>query len=67
MKIKHPILTAVISALALTTGYASAQSYPSRAVKIVVPFAASGPAHNNARFLAQRLQEEFKQLVPTLN
>lgn len=61
MKIKHPILTAVISALALTTGYASAQSYPSRAVKIVVPFAASGPADNYARFVAQRLQEEFKQ------
>jgi tripartite-type tricarboxylate transporter receptor subunit TctC len=61
MKIKHPILTAVISAFALTSGYASAQSYPSRAVKIVVPFAASGPADNYARFVAQRLQEEFKQ------
>ena len=61
MNIKHPILTAVISAFALASGYASAQSYPSRAVKIVVPFAASGPADNYARFVAQRLQDVFKQ------
>ena len=61
MNIKHPILTAVISAFTLTSGYASAQSYPSRAVKIVVPFAASGPADNYARFVAQRLQDVFKQ------
>ena len=61
MNIKHSMLTAVIAALAVTSGVASAQSYPSRAVKIVVPFAASGPADNYARFVAQRLQEEFKQ------
>jgi tripartite-type tricarboxylate transporter receptor subunit TctC len=61
MKIKNPILTAVISAFAITSGYASAQSYPSRPVKIVVPFAASGPADNYARFVAQRLSDEFKQ------
>jgi tripartite-type tricarboxylate transporter receptor subunit TctC len=61
MNIKHPLLTAVMAALALTSGIASAQSYPNRAVKIVVPFAASGPADNYARFVAQRLSEEFKQ------
>lgn len=61
MKIKHPLLTAVIAALAVTSGVASAQSYPNRPVKIVVPFAASGPADNYARFVAQRLTDEFKQ------
>lgn len=47
--------------LALAVGLAHAQSYPNRPVKIVVPFAAGGPADNYARFVAQRLGEELKQ------
>ena len=53
------------SFLALTLlgacGLAAAQVYPNRPVKIIVPFAASGPADNYARFMAQRLQESFNQ------
>ena len=37
------------------------QPYPNRPVKIIVPFAASGPADNYARFMAQRLGDELKQ------
>ena len=47
--------------LALLCGSLWAQSYPTRPVKIIVPFATGGPADNYARFVAQRLQESLGQ------
>jgi len=52
---------AALAGLASLSTAAQAQSYPNRPVKIVVPFAAGGPADNYARFVAQRLGEELKQ------
>ena len=52
---------ALVCLLIVPWGGASAQDYPSRPVKIIVPFGAGGPADVYARVLAQHLTEELKQ------
>jgi tripartite-type tricarboxylate transporter receptor subunit TctC len=45
----------------LAPSIAAAQDYPSRSVKIIVPFGAGGPADVYGRVLAQHLTEALKQ------
>jgi tripartite-type tricarboxylate transporter receptor subunit TctC len=49
------------AALWLCATHATAQQYPAHAVRIIVPFAAGGPADNYGRYIAQRLQETLGQ------
>jgi tripartite-type tricarboxylate transporter receptor subunit TctC len=51
----------MLAAAALPAVGASAQEYPSRPVKFIVPFGAGGPADVFARVLAQHLQDSLKQ------
>lgn len=58
----------LIAAFALRAGLVHAQpesadSYPSRPIHIIVPFAAGGPADTITRFIGQHLSEKWKQPV----
>jgi tripartite-type tricarboxylate transporter receptor subunit TctC len=56
-------LTALALLPLLLAWPASADTYPSRTVKIIVPFGAGGPADVYARILAKYLSDETKQSV----
>lgn len=63
MHFKRLLTFACFAATAMGVSFAAQaqQGYPNRPVKIIVPFAASGPADNYARFMAQRLQDAMGQ------
>jgi tripartite-type tricarboxylate transporter receptor subunit TctC len=56
-------LSAVAAACAAVAGGATAQVYPAKPIRIVVPFASGGPADVMARLLRQRLTVLLGQLI----
>ena len=53
----------VVGASGLVVGTARADTYPSRLIKLIVPFAAGGPVDVMARLVAQHLSTKFGQSV----
>jgi tripartite-type tricarboxylate transporter receptor subunit TctC len=56
-------LAALVSNFALNAGAASAETFPSRPITIIVPFAAGGPSDAMARILADRMKTPLGQTV----
>ena len=56
-------LAAGAAALPVASRLARAQSYPSRQITMIVPFAAGGPADTVARILAERMRTSLGQTI----
>ena len=61
MESRFKLVLALLAVLGVCGGPAAAQDYPSKPVKIIVPFGAGGPADIYARFIGQGLQDSLKQ------
>ena len=65
----RPTLGVALAGLLLAAAITPAQSadeaptFPSRPIRIIVPFPAGGPTDVNARIIAQKMSEDFKQPV----
>jgi tripartite-type tricarboxylate transporter receptor subunit TctC len=57
------LVLALAGVFALTMGSAHAEDYPSRTIRIIVPFAPGGGADIAGRVVAKKLQENLKQTV----
>ena len=60
-------ILALLPSMMLPAGESSADTYPSHAVRLIVPFAAGGPTDVIARIVAQKLSEAWGQQVYTEN
>lgn len=63
MKLRYPVLACAAAVACALAPSAGAQTYPAKAVRIVVPYAAGGNTDFTARSLAEKLGPVFKQQV----
>ncbi|MCC6534962.1 MAG: tripartite tricarboxylate transporter substrate binding protein [Burkholderiales bacterium] len=58
----HPVATTLLAAaIGLSANAASAQTYPAKPVRIIIPFPPGGPTDIFGRMIAQHLSEALKQ------
>ncbi|MGH8618900.1 MAG: Bug family tripartite tricarboxylate transporter substrate binding protein [Burkholderiales bacterium] len=62
-KLLFPTVFAALCAVVFTTGSASAQTYPAKQIRFVVPFPPGGPADILSRIIGQNLAESWGQQV----
>src|SRR5260370_6924425 len=67
MTLRSCVAGGLLLPLALASGAAHAQDYPSAPLRIVVPFQAGGSTDMVARTLAQKLKDRFNQPVVVEN
>ncbi|MFC5496432.1 Bug family tripartite tricarboxylate transporter substrate binding protein [Caenimonas terrae] len=62
-RLLHPVGRLLLAGLLCLAGAAMAQDYPTRAIRVVVPFAPAGAADILGRIVAERLQPLYGQTV----
>lgn len=65
MKIRsiNSLVTALLMALLVTMAPARADTYPSKVITLIVPFAAGGPTDTVARVIGQAMSNDLKQQI----
>lgn len=66
-KVTAAVAVFIVTCAMISAAPATAQSYPNRLVKVVVPFAAGGGTDVMARIIAQKLNEAWQQSVVVEN
>ena len=63
LEMRKPLIAVALAAMAAFAGDTAAQSFPSRPITIIVPFAAGGPSDVLARVIGERMRVTLGQTV----